>query len=133
MIIYMEELRNQIADILGLSDNCVDGTYLYWLTRVKEAFGLGLITLDDFVEVDEELLDDIMEAIKKGKNIEEIKSRVSDVLGLNGNWVDGTYLYWLTRDKSAIGLGTVTPEDFVEIDEGLLNDIMEVVEKYWEA
>lgn len=59
-----QKLKNILAQHLGLSDEWQDGTYLYYLTRTKSAFGLGTMTMDDFVEVDEELLEEIYEDIK---------------------------------------------------------------------
>jgi hypothetical protein len=44
-----------------LGFNGVDGTYIYCLTRVKEAFHVGTMTLDDFVEVDEEFVGELAE------------------------------------------------------------------------
>ena len=35
----------------------------YNLTRVKEGFAVGTVTIDDFVEFDEEIIDDIVEYI----------------------------------------------------------------------
>ncbi|PLR99540.1 hypothetical protein [Bacillus sp. T33-2] len=57
-------VKEKIAGVLGLTDEWEDGTYLYNLTRVKEAFNVGTMTLDDFVEIDEELVEEIFEAIK---------------------------------------------------------------------
>lgn len=43
---------------------CVGGDcYTYELTRVKEAYELGTMTLDDFVEWDEEQVDDLVSYI----------------------------------------------------------------------
>lgn len=44
------EAEKRIFNCLGFGG--VDGTYVYHLTRVKEAFRAGTITLEDFVEVD---------------------------------------------------------------------------------
>lgn len=60
----MTQIKQAIAKVLGLTDEWKDGTYLYHLTRVKEAFHVGTMSLDDFVEVDEELVDEIFEAIQ---------------------------------------------------------------------
>lgn len=37
----------------------------YWLTRVKEAKQYGTLTIDDFVEFDEEIINDIVDYIFK--------------------------------------------------------------------
>jgi len=61
--------RDQIAEKLNefFDINSKDGTYVYNLTRVKEAFGYGTMTIDDFEEIDEvfiyELADFILEII----------------------------------------------------------------------
>jgi hypothetical protein len=44
------EAEKKLFEHLGFDG--VDGTYIYCLTRVKEAFHVGTMTLDDFVEVD---------------------------------------------------------------------------------
>ena len=60
----LEQLKDAIAHELGLTDDWKDGTYLYQLMRTKSAFAVGTITLDDFKEIDEELLDKIFNAIE---------------------------------------------------------------------
>ena len=59
-----DKIKHEIANVLGLTDEWEDGTYLYYLTRVKEAFNIGTMTLEDFVEIDEELVEELYEAIK---------------------------------------------------------------------
>lgn len=39
----------------------IGDSYSYNLTRVKEAFAVGTISLEDFVEFDEEFIDDVVE------------------------------------------------------------------------
>src|SRR5690554_5042411 len=60
----LEQIKDAIAHELGLTDEYMDGTYLYHLTRSKSAFAVGAMTLDDFKEIDEELLDEIFNAIE---------------------------------------------------------------------
>ena len=43
---------------------CIGDSDTYQLTRVKEAFQIGTMTFDDFVEWDEEHVDDLIEYIK---------------------------------------------------------------------
>jgi hypothetical protein len=52
-----ENLYEILVDFFGLNGS--DGTYVYDLTRVKEAFGVGTMTLEDFVEFDEERVDEL--------------------------------------------------------------------------
>lgn len=80
----LEEIKEAIAHQLGLTDDWMDGTYLYQLTRAKSAFSVGTMTFDDFVEVDEELLNDIFEDIKpfiiqQAERVEEL-GKLSDNL-----------------------------------------------------
>lgn len=60
----LQQIRNILASHFGLTDEWQDGTYLYHLTRDKEAFHVGTMTLDDFVEVDEDFLNEVFEDIK---------------------------------------------------------------------
>ncbi|MBQ2397139.1 MAG: hypothetical protein II304_08930 [Bacteroidales bacterium] len=39
----------------------IGDSYSYNLTRVKEAFSVGTVSLEDFVEFDEEFIDDIVD------------------------------------------------------------------------
>lgn len=75
----LEEIKEVIANELGLTDDWMDGTYLYCLTRAKSAFSVGTMTLDDFEEIDEELLEGFLNAIKPfiyeyEKRVEELES-----------------------------------------------------------
>ncbi|HEY8803984.1 MAG TPA: hypothetical protein VIM42_02560 [Clostridium sp.] len=62
--------REQIAQKLNefFDMDSKDGTYVYNLTRVKEAFGFGTMTTDDFEEIDSnfiyELADYILDNIE---------------------------------------------------------------------
>lgn len=54
-------LRESIDKTLGHSG--VDGTYYYVLKRVKAAFRVGTMSLDDFHEVDESFTEELVEEI----------------------------------------------------------------------
>lgn len=74
----LEQIKDAIAHELGLTDDHMDGTYLYHLTRSKSAFAVGTMTLDDFKEIDEELLDEIFNAIepffiKQAERVQELE------------------------------------------------------------
>lgn len=43
--------------------NGADGTYAYFLTRVKEAFAYGTVTIDDFEEFTEEQMKELADLI----------------------------------------------------------------------
>lgn len=57
----MEMTKKNLIDVLtdyfGLNNS--DGSYTYELTRVKEAFSVGTMTMDDFQEFDEEQIEDL--------------------------------------------------------------------------
>ena len=71
-----EEIKKGIEEKLyeHLGFNGVDGTYIYILTRVKEAFGYGTMTLDDFVEIDGDFVGELADLIT------EIQAPVLDAL-----------------------------------------------------
>ena len=83
-----EDLRDVLLDIFELSDGHTDGTYLYWLTRVKEGFNVGTVSIDDFVEVDEEKVDESLELImellsnRRSLSLDVVKGKFDD-LGSN--------------------------------------------------
>lgn len=56
-----EQIAGKLYDFFDF--NSKDGTYVYNLTRVKEAFGLGTMTLDDFEEIDDEFIYDLADFI----------------------------------------------------------------------
>jgi len=62
-----EKLVEKLYNYFGF--NSKDGTYIYNLTRVKSAFNVGTMTLDDFEEIDDDfiygLADFILEIIKE--------------------------------------------------------------------
>lgn len=58
-----DKLQEALKEHLGF--NLPDGTYLYNLLRDKSAFGVGTMTMDDFVEVDLTFVDDLVEEIIK--------------------------------------------------------------------
>ena len=41
----------------------IGDSYAYNLTRVKEGFAVGTVTIEDFEEFDEEIIDDIVDYI----------------------------------------------------------------------
>jgi len=67
--------RDQIAQKLYdyFCFNTKDGTYIYNLTRIKEAFNIGTMTLDDFEEIDDDFIYDLAEFILNIMSKEEIK------------------------------------------------------------
>lgn len=56
-----DKLISVLNDFFGMDGK--DGTYAYWLTRVKEAFAVGTMNLDDFVEFNEETINDLADHI----------------------------------------------------------------------
>lgn len=58
-----EELKEVIDEYFDIGDS-----YVYKLTRVKEGFAYGTVTLDDFVEWSEEETEDLARYILKHLN-----------------------------------------------------------------
>ena len=54
--------KEKLKEILMRYFNIGD-SYAYNLTRVKEGFVVGTITIDDFEEFDKEIIDDLVEYI----------------------------------------------------------------------
>lgn len=66
-----EELRQRLMDYFRIGIDC----YAYNLTRVKEGFAVGTVTIDDFVEFDEEIVDDIVDyVLREGSYADIIES-----------------------------------------------------------
>lgn len=53
-----EKLKEILMQYFDIGDS-----YAYNLTRVKEVFAVGTVTIDDFEEFDEEIIDDLVEYI----------------------------------------------------------------------
>lgn len=53
-----EKLKEILMQYFAIGDS-----YTYNLTRVKEGFTVGTVTIDDFEEFTEEIIDDIVEYI----------------------------------------------------------------------
>lgn len=60
-----EKFRKILEAHLMLSDDYKDGTYLHHLTRCKSAYGAGTMSLDDFVEVEYDFLEEILGDLMK--------------------------------------------------------------------
>lgn len=54
-----QKLKEIIMDFFDVPNN----TYTYNLTRVKEAFEIGTMSLDDFEEIDESNIDELVDYI----------------------------------------------------------------------
>lgn len=63
-----DELTAWLSEFFGINDT--DGTYAYWLTRVKAGFHHDTVTLDDYVEFDDETVDQLAEHILKKLKVE---------------------------------------------------------------
>lgn len=64
--------RERLIEILSKYFNIGD-SYTYILTRIKEGFAVGTVTIDDFKEFDEENVVDLADYILKmsGKEIDK--------------------------------------------------------------
>lgn len=58
-----EKLLKILEEYFGFSDSWEDGTYFYNLTRVKSAFSIGTVTIDDFTEIEHEQLEELADFI----------------------------------------------------------------------
>ncbi|HGF8365202.1 TPA: hypothetical protein QFF28_000911 [Enterococcus faecium] len=58
----MNKLKEKISEVISTHIS-LDDTYTYELTRVKSAFEVGTISLEDFEEWSEKNVDDLAEAI----------------------------------------------------------------------
>jgi len=56
-----EEMAQKLLQYFGF--NYPDGTYIYNLMRTKSAFHVGTMTLDDFEEIDEDFVYDLVDYI----------------------------------------------------------------------
>ena len=56
---------------------------------------------------------------------EQIAQKLYDFFDFNSK--DGTYVYDLTRDKKAFGLGTMTLDDFEEIDDNFIYELADYI------
>lgn len=93
--------RNKLIELLmhffGFDGS--DGTYWYCLTRVKEAFAVGTVTLDDFVEMENETLEELADEILKFNSVNSqtkhtIKKHMSSKYRVNfrcRKWISGEY------------------------------------------
>lgn len=55
-----DKLKDLLMEYFSIGDS-----YSYNLTRVKSAFAVGTVSLEDFEEFDEEFIDDIVEYLLK--------------------------------------------------------------------
>jgi hypothetical protein len=53
----IENLMEVLSDFFQLNE--LDGSYTYELTRVKEAFNVATMTMDDFEEWSQDQIDDL--------------------------------------------------------------------------
>lgn len=67
---YKQSLRDKLKELL-MKYFTIGDSYSYNLTRVKEAFAVGTVSVEDFEEFDEEFIDDLVKYIME--NMEELK------------------------------------------------------------
>ena len=60
----MNKKRDKLKDLL-MEYFSIGDSYSYNLTRVKSAFAIGTVSLEDFEEFDESFIDDIVEYLLK--------------------------------------------------------------------
>lgn len=59
-VLDLDKLKDILMEYFDIGDS-----YAYNLTRVKSAFEVGTVSLDDFEEFTEEIVNDIVEFVKK--------------------------------------------------------------------
>ena len=64
----MADIRDKLIELLAKYFTIGD-SYAYNLTRVKEAFAVGTVTIDDFVEFDDDTIADIADYLLADKEI----------------------------------------------------------------
>lgn len=62
---YEQFFSNDLKNVLMTYFDINNDTYTYNLTRDKSAFSVGTTSLDDFEEFTEEIIDDIVDHIKR--------------------------------------------------------------------
>ena len=62
---YEQFFSNDLKNVLMTYFDINNDTYTYNLTRDKSAFSVGTMSLDDFEEFTEEIIDDIVDHIKR--------------------------------------------------------------------
>lgn len=62
---YEQFFSNDLKNVLMTYFDINNDTYAYNLTRDKSAFSVGTMSLDDFEEFTEEIIDDIVDHIKR--------------------------------------------------------------------
>ena len=101
----MDESRDKLIEVLAKYFDIGD-SYAYNLTRVKEAFAVGTVTIDDFVEFDDEVVADIADHLLADKDtsraFELLKAEKEGKLILPPCKVGDT-VYWLKRDPETFG------------------------------
>lgn len=89
MSILQEKIANAISEHISLND-----TYTYELTRVKSAFKVGTISLDDFEEWSEKNVKDLAEAITKSLQTQLNKNQLIVLEWLKSTWIDRKKNCW---------------------------------------
>ena len=64
--------RDKLKELL-MKYFTIGDSYSYNLTRVKEAFAIGTVSLEDFIEFDEEFIDNVVDyLIQNGVSVDYI-------------------------------------------------------------
>lgn len=58
-----DKLIKVLESFFGFNESWGDGTYFYNLNRVKSAFNVGTITIDDFTEMEHEQIEELADLI----------------------------------------------------------------------
>lgn len=63
---------------------------------------------------------------------EKLLKILEDYFGFSDKWQDGTYFYNLTRTKSAFNVGTVTIDDFEEMEYEQIEELTDIIIKQFD-
>lgn len=71
-----------------------------------------------------------MNFLREGEILEDSRKKLIQILSSYFD-VGDSYVYHLTRDKSAFAVGTVSVDDFEEFDDDTIADIADYIIKHW--
>lgn len=118
MSILQEKIANAISEHISLND-----TYTYELTRVKSAFEVGTISLEDFEEWSEKNVKDLAEAIIKSLQTQLNKNQQIVLDWLKSTWIDRKKNCWFPFEvinslyyQFDVAWGNLTFKEFEQIE-----------------
>lgn len=71
-----------------------------------------------------------MNFLREGEILEDNREKLIQILRSYFD-IGNSYVYHLTRDKSAFAVGTMSVDDFEEFDDDTIADIADYIIKHW--